>query len=77
MELSTNVKSIFGGIRMKNKVDETKWKPIVTEHPEPEKRYRKSTPNKQPEYQPLSERYEVPGLMPPAPRKCNPDDKPY
>ena len=62
---------------MKNKVDPKTWKPIVTEHPEPEKRYRKSTPHKQPEYQPLSERYEVPGLMPRAPRRSNPDDKPY
>ena len=62
---------------MKNKFDKTKWKPIVTEHPEPEKRYRKSVPNKQPEYQPLSERYDVPGLMPRAPRKIPDKNLPY
>lgn len=57
------------------KVNPELWKPIVTEHPEPSKVYRKSEPHPYLQYQPISERYEVPGLMPRAPRKHK-DDTP-
>lgn len=62
---------------MKNKFDPTKWTPVVPEHPEPTKRYPKHAHHEQPNWQPPSERYEVPGLLPRAPRKSNPDNKPY
>lgn len=58
---------------MKKQVNKELWKPIVTEHPEPEKVYRKSVQGSFLDYQPVSERYEVPGLMPPAPRKRKTD----
>lgn len=54
---------------MKNEFKEELWEPVVTEHPEPSKVYRNSEPHSFVQYQPLSERYEVPGLMPKAPRK--------
>jgi len=47
--------------------------PIVQEHPSPNKKY---TPHESHngfvEWQPISERYEVPGLMPRAPREMHP-----
>lgn len=47
--------------------------PVVQEHPTPNKKY---TPHESHngfvEWQPISERYEVPGLMPRAPREMHP-----
>lgn len=47
--------------------------PVVKEHPAPNKKY---TPHESHngfvEWQPISERYEVPGLMPRAPRELHP-----
>lgn len=62
---------------MKKQIDPTLWRPIITKHPELQKTYRRSEPNIFNSYQPLSERYEIPGLMPKAPRKPRPDFKPY
>ena len=55
--------------RMKNELKPELWKPIVTEHPEPSRIYRRSESHPFIQYQPISERYEVPGLMPSAPRR--------
>jgi len=47
--------------------------PIVKEHPVPEKKFiPHESHNGFVEWQPISERYEVPGLMPRAPRKMHP-----
>jgi len=47
--------------------------PIVQEHPTPNKKYTPhETHNGFVEWQPISERYEVPGLMPRAPREIHP-----
>lgn len=62
---------------LKNKVNTALWEPIVTEHPDPIKIYRKSETKSFLDYQPVSERYEVPGLMPRAPRRSKSDSEPY
>ncbi len=49
---------------MKNEFRKELWKPVVPYHPEPSKVYRKSKPHSFINYQPLSERYQVPGLLP-------------
>lgn len=47
-----------------------RYNPIVSEHPKPEKKYTiHERHNGFVEWQPMSERYEVPGLMPKAPQK--------
>lgn len=53
---------------MKNKFNPDLWTPVITEHPKPEKKYRRSKPHIFNYYQPLSERYEVPGLLPRIPK---------
>ena len=57
-------------------VNEAISKPIVTERPSVSNTYRIAEPHKGfVEWQPISERYEVPGLMPRAPRKSREKDK--
>jgi len=54
---------------MKNQFKKELWTPVVQEHPEPSKVYRKSKTESFLDYQPFSERYQVPGLLPKVPRK--------
>ena len=56
---------------MKNQFKRELWTPVVPEHPEPSRGYRKSKTESFLEYQPLSERYQVPGLLPRVPSKQN------
>lgn len=60
---------------MKKQVDPKFWKPIVTERPQRQKVYKKSETRSFLDYQPISERYEVPGLMPRAPRRSKEEIK--
>lgn len=54
---------------MKNQFKEELWQPVVTEHPKPSVGFRKHKTHIYSRWQPPSERYEVPGLMPKVPRE--------
>ena len=54
---------------MKNQFKKELWTPVVTEHPNPSVGLRKHKPHIFSEWQPLSERYQVPGLLPKVPRE--------
>ena len=54
---------------MKNQFKKELWTPVITEHPKPSVGFRKHTTHIYSRWQPISERYEVPGLLPRAPRK--------
>ena len=56
-------------INLSGKFKPELWKPVVPWHPEPSKVYRKSKTESFLDYQPLSERYQVPGLLPRVPRE--------
>lgn len=62
---------------MKNTFRPELWRPVIPEHPHPSTTYRRSKPHVFTKYQPLSERYQVPGLLPSSTRKKNDDPKPY
>ncbi len=49
---------------MKNKFKPELWSPVVPARPELSKIYRRSKTQSFLDYQPLSERYQIPGLLP-------------
>lgn len=49
---------------MKNQFKKELWTPVITEHPKPSVGFRKHRPHIFNYWQPISERYKVPGLIP-------------
>ena len=49
---------------MQHKFKKELWTPVITEHPKPSVGFRKHRPHIFNNWQPISERYKVPGLIP-------------